>query len=176
MKPLPPEKDPIEAVGEAYELLLERAIKEAHKLEDKTGPALHRIIDEVRADSKALEKWTEDESEKIAGYLKRDLIDAANYIEETKEDFKTWFGFDIGLIEDRLLDLFTQAADRTTIELLKFKAKAAFEYRTGEITGLGTLACKECGEKLHFHKPGHIPPCPKCHSTTFGRISINDNA
>ena len=176
MKPLPPKKDPIETVGEAYELLLEKAIQEAHKLEKKTGPVLHRVIDEVRADSKILEKYTQEQMEEVAGYLKRDLIDAAHYIEETKEDFKTWFGFDVGLIEDRLQDLFTQAADRTTVELLKFKAEASHEYRTGEITGPGTLLCKECGEKLHFHKPGHIPPCPKCHHTAFGRISADDNA
>ena len=176
MKPLPSKKDPIEAVGEAYELLLEQAIKEAHKLGDKTGPALHRIIDEVRTDSKILQKFSQEQIEDVAKYLKRDLIDAAYYIKETKEDFKTWFGFDVGLIEDRLKDLFTQAADRTTVELLKLKAEASHEYRTGEITGPGTLLCKECGEKLHFHKPGHIPPCPKCHGTTFGRISSDENA
>jgi len=176
MQKLPTKKDPIQAVGEAYELLLEQAIKEAHKLEDKTGPALHRVIDEVRTDGKILEKFTQEQIDEVAGYLKRDLIDAARYIKETKEDFKTWFGFDVGLIEDRLQDLFTQAADRTTVELLKLKAQASQEYRTGEITGPGTLLCKECGEKLHFHKPGHIPPCPKCHATAYGRISVDEDA
>ncbi len=40
---------------------------------------------------------------------------------------------------------------------------------TGEIIGAGTLVCDQCGEKLHFHKAGKIPPCPKCHGTTFHR-------
>ncbi|WP_455234152.1 zinc ribbon-containing protein [Thiogranum longum] len=22
---------------------------------------------------------------------------------------------------------------------------------------------------MHFHKPGRIPPCPKCHATVFRR-------
>jgi len=168
MKDLPPAKDPIEAMGEAYELLLEDAIKGVHKIEEKTGPALHHAIDEALIKSGKLEELTKEEAEKLAAYLKRDLIDAAQYIKESGEDFKTWFGFDIELIEDRLQELFTQAADQTTIELMELKEQAS-RYRTGEITGPGTLCCNECGELLHFHRPGHIPPCPKCHGTEFKR-------
>ena len=175
MKDLPPPRDPIEAVGEAYELLLENAIEQAHKLEEKSGPALHRVIDKVRTKTGELEELTNEEIEKLSVYLKRDLIDAAQYIEESSEDFKAWFGFDVGLIEDRLQELFTQAADQTTVELLKLKEQAP-EYRTGEITGPGTLLCSECGEQLHFHRPGHIPPCPKCRSTAFERMSIEKDA
>jgi len=171
MKDLPPAKDPIEAIGEAYELLLEDAIEEAHKIEKKTGPALHRAIDEVHTKTSKLEKLTKEEAEKLAGYLKRDLIDAARYIKESSEDFKTWFGFDVELIKDRLRELFTQAADQTTVELAKLKEQPP-EYHTGEITGPGTLCCDACGERLHFHRPGHIPPCPKCHGTVFRRGTV----
>jgi len=168
MKELPPAKDPIEAIGEAYELLLEDAIEEAHKIAEKTGPALHYAIDEARIKTGKLEELTKEEAEKLTGYLKRDLIDAARYIKESGKDFKTWFGFDVGLVKDRLRELFTQAADQTTVELAKLKEQAS-EYHTGEITGPGTLCCNECGELLHFHRPGHIPPCPKCHGTVFRR-------
>jgi len=168
MKDLPPAKDPIEAIGEAYELLLEDALEEAHKIEEKTGPALHRAIDKAHIKTGKLEELTKEEAEKLAGYLKRDLVDAARYIKESSEDFKIWFGFDVELIEDRLQELFTQAADQTTVELMKLKEQAS-QYRTGEITGPGTLCCNECGELLHFHRPGHIPPCPKCHGTVFRR-------
>jgi Zn finger protein HypA/HybF involved in hydrogenase expression len=54
---------------------------------------------------------------------------------------------------------------------LKMQAELA-EYHSGEIIGLGTLACDKCGEKLHFHNPGRIPPCPKCHGTHFHREHI----
>ena len=168
MKDLPSAKDPIEAIGEAYELLLEDAIEEARKIEGKTGPALHHAIDEAHIKAGKLEELTTEEAEKLAGYLKRDLIDAARYIKESSEDFKTWFGFDVGLIKNRLRELFTQAADQTTVELAKLKEQAS-EYHTGEITGPGTLCCNGCGELLHFHRPGHIPPCPKCHGTVFRR-------
>ena len=56
--------------------------------------------------------------------------------------------------------------DDSLQEILKLKEQAP-EYRTGEITGPGTLLCSECGEQLHFHRPGHIPPCPKCRSNSI---------
>ena len=155
-------------VGEAYELLLEKAIEIAHTVDEKSGPALHQIIDEVRTKTGELEELTEEEMEKLSIYLKRDLIDAAQYIEKTGKELKTWFGFDAELIKDRLRDLFIQAADQTTVKLSELK-KLASEYHTGEITGPGSLICDNCGELLHFHKPGRIPPCPKCRGTRFHR-------
>ena len=48
MKDLKPPKDPVELMGHAYERLLETAMEEVDKLEHKTGPALHRLIDKAR--------------------------------------------------------------------------------------------------------------------------------
>jgi hypothetical protein len=65
---------------------------------------------------------------------------------------------------------FSQAADQTTTALYQLRLETEIaEYHSGELIGLGTLVCDQCGEKLHFHKPGHIPPCPKCTSTHFHR-------
>ncbi len=170
MKDLQPPHDPIDALGEAYERLLESAMDDLRKLDEKTGPALHKLIDKGKAALLAAEEYTEEELDKAGEYLKRDLIDAAEYLAETGEDFATWLDFDIELIEDRLKDVFSQAADQTTVELLKLKAQAERSpYHTGEITGPGTLVCDQCGEKLHFHRVSKIPPCPKCRETRFHR-------
>ena len=173
MKKPPPPRDPVEALGEAYELLLEKSLDAAHKAEEKGGLALHHFIDETKKDVAALNKLGKDEMDILAQYLKRDLNDAAQYLDKTGKELKDWFGFDIALIKDRLRDMFLLAADQTTKELfeLKFRAQAS-EYHTGEITGPGTLLCDQCAEKLHFHKPGHIPPCPKCKGTRFHREKI----
>lgn len=32
--------------------------------------------------------------------------------------------------------------------------------------------CDKCNAFLHFHKPGHIPPCAKCHGTHFHRLKM----
>jgi hypothetical protein len=170
MTKLKPPHDPIEALGEAYELLLDKAIEEAEATKAKTGPALHHLIDELADKSSEVNELASEEAEKLGKYLKRDLLDAASYLEKSGRELKDWLGFDLALIEDRLRDNFIRAADQTTIELLKLKQEAELAgYHTGEIAGPGTLVCDKCGEKLHFHKAGHIPPCPKCQATRYHR-------
>lgn len=166
MNELPPPHDPVEAMGEAYELLLEKALQKAHQ----GGAAVHDMMDVVRRDIVALNKFDDDEIVKLEHYVKRDLIDAAWYLDKTGKELQDWLGFDVALIKREFWERFSAAADQTTTALYQLKLQAAnAEYHTGELTGLGTLVCDQCGETLHFHKPGHIPPCPKCNSTHFHR-------
>jgi hypothetical protein len=138
--------DPLDALGEAYEKMFERAVENFHKAEEKSGALFHKMIDEAKEKAVELE-------------------------EVSREDAENWLGFETTLLESSIFDLLLKAADKTTLELLKMKedAQQASIYHTGEITGPGTLACDQCGEKLHFRKAGKIPPCPKCHATTFHR-------
>ncbi len=170
MKDLKPPKDPVELMGQAYERLLETAMEDARKLEKKTGPALHELIDKAREKLSELGEFTEEELEKVSEYLKRDLRDAAEFLAETGQEFRDWLGFETRLVGERFAELLAQAADQTLVqlELLREQAELA-GYHTGEITGPGVLVCDRCGEELHFHKPGRIPPCPRCGGTSFHR-------
>lgn len=173
MKDQKPIITPTKAMVEAYEKLLKFAMKEVRLLEKKTGPALHKLIDASSKKISELGEITEEEAEKISGYLKRDLTEAATYMSETGDDFKKWLALDTlnaEVIEDYIIDQFKLAADQTRIELdkIRFAAERA-EYHTGEIVGPGVLVCDECGENLHFKKSGHIPPCPKCKKSRFHR-------
>ncbi len=155
-----------EAVTNAYELLLKESLSKAHQRSDD----FHKIISEVGKKSAELKNFSEHEAAKIEGYLKRDLIDAASYLNSTGQELKDWLGFDLTLIERELLERFSLAVDKTTLELLQLKEVAAnAKYHTGELTGPGTLICDQCNRQLHFHKPGHIPPCPDCIGTRFHR-------
>jgi predicted RNA-binding Zn-ribbon protein involved in translation (DUF1610 family) len=49
-------------------------------------------------------------------------------------------------------------------------AERRVEYRTGEVTAAGTLACRACGGEITLKAAGRIPPCPKCYKTRFMRI------
>lgn len=115
-----------------------------------------------------------DEITRIKKSIQRDLMDAAHHMSEKGKELKDWLGFDIALIKSELWLNFTEATDKTTLELLKLKQIAEkAPYHTGEIIGLGTLTCDQCKASLHFHKPGHIPPCSKCHGTNFHRLNPN---
>lgn len=116
---------------------------------------------------------TREEAEKIGDYLVRDLEDAGHYLADNGGELKDWLRFDLELIEERLLEMFALAADKTKLELMQLaeRARRAGEYHTGNITSIGTLECTSCGELLHFHATSHIPPCPKCHGSIFRRAT-----
>ena len=167
----PTHSDPIDALGAAYEKMYERAAENLHSTEKKSAQLLHKLIDEAKNKAVELKELSEDDAAKLADWLKRDLDDTVNYLSETGLELKDWLGFETTLLESAVLDLMLKAADKTTVELLTMKdyARQPHAYHTGEITGPGTLVCDQCSEKLHFHRAGKIPPCPKCHATTFHR-------
>ena len=165
-------QDPFSRLTDAYETMLERVHKAVEQAEESTVPTLKRNIEQARDKAVELGELTREEAEKIADYIERDMADVAHYLTETGEQLSDWWKFESGLIEDRLLDAFTNVADQTRLALARL-AKQAYEathYHTGEITGPGTLVCSKCGKALHFHKAGHIPPCPKCHHTEYTRV------
>ncbi len=162
-----PPQDSNDTVSEAYEASLEKALHQARQ----SDTSLHELLDDADNKPRTPGKFSLiDETVKLEQSIKRDLLDAAHHMNETGKELKDWLGFDLTLIKNELWEKFTEAADKTTLELLKLKLIAAnAEYHTGEVIGLGTLSCDQCGAALHFHKPGHIPPCGKCNGTHFHR-------
>lgn len=49
------------------------------------------------------------------------------------------------------------------------RVDASLIYRAGESTHGGAFTCTSCGTALTLKKPGHLPPCPKCHKMEFRR-------
>lgn len=127
--------------------------------------ALERISD--------LEEMTREELITVSDYLRRDLNDAAAFINSSQQELKDWLNFDIELLEKGVAEVFHSMVDHTRFELERLQQEASRigEWHTGEVIGMGTLECKGCGEVLHYHKPGHIPPCPKCRGTRFRRLT-----
>jgi len=163
--------DPIDILGSIYEKMYESAASELEKAEHKSAPLLHQLIEEAKEKLSEAEEVTREDLDKVGQYLERDMNDAAQYLSETGAELKDWLGFETALIESEFLYQMLKTADPTTLELLKLKEQAAAAgYHTGEITGPGTLVCDKCGEKIHFYRAGKIPPCPKCHGTSFHRL------
>jgi vacuolar-type H+-ATPase subunit H len=154
-----------------YHRMMERVKHSIEEAGEKVRPRIEHALETAREKSIELGEATREEAEEIASYIRRDLAEIGEYLHESGEDIGTWFHMDLELIEANLLDLITSVADKTRVELAEIAARAqvANIYQTGEITGPGTLTCSECGEELHFQKAGHVPPCPRCHATTFTR-------
>ncbi len=156
---------------DAYQTMLSRVRANLQEGVDEARPHVRNLIENAREQAVSLGEITREEADKVGDYLRRDLQDAAEYIEETRTELAEWFRFDMKLIEERLLDMFSHVTDATRLELDKLKRQADLaEWHTGEITGPGTLRCDACEHELHFHKVGHIPPCSKCHATRFHRV------
>jgi len=156
-----------DTVSRAYESLLEKALYHS----DQVDTNVHKILDGADDDPKTQSQLSAEETINLERPIKRDLTDATHHLNATGRELKDWLGFDLTLIKNELWQTFTEAADKTTLELLELNQMAAnVEYHMGEIIGLGTLVCDQCNAFLHFHKPGHIPPCTKCHRTHFHRL------
>jgi len=155
----------------AYDKMMTHLEHLIDSAEQKALPILQENINKAKNQAVELKEISQEEAEKIAAYLHRDLHDAAKYLEQSGKEISEWLQFDLELIEDRALAVFSKVADRTRLELsqLAEQAKHAGEYHTGEITSIGTLACQDCGCLMHFKKTSRIPPCPKCHKTVFVR-------
>ncbi|NQY26928.1 MAG: zinc ribbon-containing protein [Piscirickettsiaceae bacterium] len=155
----------------AYDKMMGRIGKLLDKAEQEALPILQKNIEHAKQQAIELKEISKEEADKIADYIRRDLHDAADYLEQSGSEFSTWLHFDLELVEDRILEVFSKVADKTRLELaqLAAQAKHSQEYHTGEITSIGTLACQSCDTLMHFKKTGRIPPCPKCHKTLFVR-------
>lgn len=156
---------------DAYERMLKRTHDGIEKAEQETVPAFRELLHKTRDGMVELGELTREESHKVAEYVERDIKDAARYIADTGEDIKSWWRFDLDLIEQRMLDAFSRAADQTSLELHNWaeQARQASTYYSDEVAGPGTLVCASCGAELHLHKTGRIPACPKCQGTEFKR-------
>ena len=158
-----------EKLIKAYNTMLGRVREGLRDVEEQALPPIRELLAKARETASELGELTREEAEKVSDYLKRDLNEAGEFLLDNGRQLKDWLKFDLEFAELQLAELFASVADRTRIELdaLAERARQVGIWHTGEITGIGILVCTECGEKLHFEKTGHIPPCPKCHGTTF---------
>lgn len=171
-------RDPIDRMTDAYERMLERVDGMLELAEKSALPTLRRSLDHAREKAVELNELTREEAEKLSAYVERDMQDAAHYLIETGAEFRQWWQFDVQMIEQRLLEMFANVADKTRLELEKLadQAREASMYHTGEVTGPGTLLCNGCGKEMHFHKAGRIPPCSGCKGTSFKRPTATDKS
>ncbi|MBB71922.1 MAG: hypothetical protein CMF50_05940 [Legionellales bacterium] len=169
--------DPDKKLTHGYEKMLHHLQASLNEFGEHAKPHVNEALLKAKETTVKLGHLTVEEAETIAEYLRRDVVDAARFMVNVKKLFADWLYFDAKLVEAKLLEISADIADKTSLELLEFNYELDHgpEYHSGEITGLGTLECINCGEVLHFHKISHIPPCPKCHHGKFQRLKHQDD-
>ena len=159
-----------------YHSMLDQVKELWHSAEENAIPTLSENIERAAEKASSLGESTKEEVEKLGKYIQRDLEDAgeylSNYIEENGPQLENWIKDELEFAETQFAEVFATLADKTRLELdaLADRARKVGVWRTGEITHIGVLYCKNCNETLHFKKPGHIPPCPKCNGTEFRKV------
>ncbi len=155
---------------EFYHALRDRLQQRLEKHEEERSSVAH-LLQELRESGSEWSELSREEVDAVAGYLQRDLESAGTFLAETGEDIERWFQLEETLLEDRLRDLFTQLADPTRVALDRLDAAARAEqiYQQGELLGMGSLVCTECGHTMNFDETVIIPACPQCGATTFHR-------
>jgi predicted nucleic acid-binding Zn-ribbon protein len=167
-----------ERLNQAYDRMMERVRHALDVAEHKATPPLEHAIHLAREKAVELGEISREEAEKVGEYLQRDIHEFAEHLNDTGAELRSWFYMDLELIEARLVELMSQVADKTRVELaqLAVNARSPRLYLAGEISGPGTLQCRDCGELIRFSKTDHISPCPKCNATEFLRISDQQDA
>lgn len=169
-------RDKDDKLAHAYHKMVSRVRSLVGEEENKAEPEVSKGIEVAKQKAVEADELSQEEADRLGDYLRRDLEDAARYLSDTGKALGDWLMLDLELIEEQLLDAFSQVADKTRFELALWaeQARHAQDYQAGEIIGIGTFACLNCGERLHFHQASPLPPCPKCHHTLFQRLKRNE--
>jgi len=156
---------------DAYNHMLEHSKKFLDETKQDATPRIQTALEMASEKTEEVGELTREEIDKVSDYVMRDLHDAAEFIAEQERELADWLKLDLLLIKQHVLEIFSGMVDHTKLELdhLEQLAKQASQWHTGEITSIGALQCTNCAQIIHFHETGHIPPCPKCHGTTFKR-------
>jgi len=172
-----PDKQNESTLVEAYNQMMSRVRDSIDNAEANAMPTLQKAIEQAKDQAVHLQEVSLDEAEEIGNYIKRDINDAAEYLMETSHEFSEWLMLDIDIIEQKVLELFLSVADKTRIELEQLTHAACniptestfSEYRSGEITGPGSLICVNCEQMIQFNTTATIPDCRECGGQVFKR-------
>lgn len=157
---------------DAYNQMMLRVRDSIESAEAQAIPTLQKAIEQAKDEAIHLGEVSIEDAQEIGNYIKRDINDAAEYLMESSHEFSEWLMLDIDIIEQKVLELFLSVADKTRIELEQIahaKCDIFMEYKSGEITGPGTLICINCENKIQFSTTGKIPNCTQCGMDIFRR-------
>jgi hypothetical protein len=173
----------------AYNQMM-KEMRNAFEQSDTDNMSLQKALDLAKREAVRIGEVTAEEAHQISEYIKRDINDAAEYMMDASAEFYDWLMLDIEVIERKVMELFLSVADHTRIELEQFKQEKSPPeqakpeqtgieqipvYKSGEITGPGTLICESCGKAKPFLSSDEITDCERCGHSRFIRRQQRDS-
>jgi NADH pyrophosphatase NudC (nudix superfamily) len=144
--------------------LYEKLAARTAELLEEGRKTLDEALKKAKEELSRAGDFSGEQMDKVASYVKRDVADNA---EKATEAVKK--AVDPQRVAAGAQSIFARILNSAADALsdLAEKAEKTVEFKTGEVTSSGTLTCKDCGAEMHMKTTGRIPPCPKCHKTTF---------
>jgi len=160
-----------ERLIQAYDAMLQRVEQGLDTAAAGSETALAHALYAARRTAVDLGELTREEADKVHEFVSRDLYDAGQQLAIEEREVADRLRLGTLSVEKALLVRFTRLAQAAKLELrhLDKARRRLAEWHTGEVTGIGVLRCRHCGELLHFERTGRIPPCPRCHATVYER-------
>ncbi len=157
---------------EVYNRLLERVYLSVENLEERSWPFIKEKIEEAAEIELAAREMTREEMDLLKAYLQRDLRGLGTVLHKSGEGLAAWLDFDLNILEYRLAQMLTGIADRTRLEQAELQQRLAHEpdqYLAGEVAGVGTLVCMNCGTALCLTETRVLESCSGCGGRYFQR-------
>ena len=178
----------------AFEKLLERVREGMRELGSAaSAESLRGVVDKSAADLRRMGEHSAATVGRVAESLKKDMASTAEILKPRIEALGREAESTLDGLKQRGGTLWTGLAEDTEQVFALWRDRAgaamaaaamgmadwsrrvgerlddALTYHTGELTHGGAFTCAECGTVVTLKKPGHLPPCPRCHKTAFRR-------
>ncbi len=171
----PPARDASEEAREAhaaYEALRREVRELLGEAQERLSPErIRQTVDEGVRRLREAGRFTAETLGRAAETVRKDLLSAARELRPGVDRLTDTAGGLLETVRDRgghLAALAARALGEWAQELGD-RLDAALAYHTGEVAHAGAFQCTRCGEVIHLSQTGRLPPCPKCHHTTFRR-------
>lgn len=151
----------------AYDAIVARVVEQLRRTQDRGADAVSNAVDRAQEVTRTAGEFTSEQIDRASGYVRRDLFSLSENRERASELFSQRLR--PSRVRDGFLSLASEVFERagSGFSRISDRLEKPLQFDTGEVTGPGTLTCDECGSQMRFRDSGRIPPCPKCHATSF---------
>ncbi|WP_026960685.1 zinc ribbon-containing protein [Aliagarivorans taiwanensis] len=151
----------------AYQAFVEDLSKRLQQAGKISQEELSHLIDTTQKYMQAASDLTKDEWQMIANYVRRDLSD---WQDDNRRAFEGSPG--MRLLSDSIWHWLAKMSDTTRVEWHELLGDLQHQgvYQQGELVGLGTVECTECGTKRAVWHPELLAACDNCGGTQFYRL------